>query len=47
VNTAKKNENSNLGESNKRSKYEIITQETDLKYMSPFPVVVSLHTIYA
>ena len=37
----------NLGGSNKRSKYEIITQETDLKYMSPFPVVVSLHTTYA
>ncbi len=42
---AKKNEIVNLGGSNTRSKYEIITQDTDLKYMSPFPVVVSLHTI--
>ena len=44
---AKKMKIVNLNGSNNRSKYEIITQDTDLKYMSPFPVVVSLHTINA
>jgi hypothetical protein len=37
----------NLGGSNKHSKFKIIIQKTDLKYMSPFPVEVSLHTMYA